>query len=189
MAETAAKPVPPLSVEDYLALEEESAVKHEYIAGELYALAGATDRHNRIAVNIIAQLWNAAGDGGCRVYGSDMRLRIEDDAVYYPDVQVVCDPTDIEEQYKSSPCVIVEVLSPSTETIDKREKLLAYRRLRSLQAYVIVYRDERRVMRYWRDENNAWWDAEAHGQGPVMFPCPDVALTLDDIYRGITLPA
>ncbi len=188
MAETAARPVPSLSIDEYLCLEEESAFKHEYVAGEIYALAGASERHNRIATNILAQLWNAAGDGGCRVYGSDMRLRIGDDAVYYPDVQVVCDPTDSEEQYTSSPCVVVEVLSPSTQSIDKREKLLAYRRLSSLRAYVIVYRDQMRVMRYWRDKDGTWWDAEVQDQGLVIFPCPDVTLTLDQIYRGISLP-
>ena len=69
-------------------MEEASSTKHEYVAGEVYALAGATQRHNRIAMNIAAQLWAAARDSGCRVYGSDMRLRIGNDAVYYPDVQV-----------------------------------------------------------------------------------------------------
>ena len=135
-------------------------------------------------MNIAAQLWMAAGDGPCHVYGSDMRLRIGDQAVYYPDVQVVCDPTDTEQSYKTSPCVIVEVLSPSTQSIDLREKLLAYRLIESLRAYVIVYQDQRRVMRHYRDDNGAWWDAEISGEGTVPFPCPEVELTLADIYRG-----
>src|SRR5229473_204356 len=115
-------------------MEEASPIKHEYVAGQVYALSGATARHNRIAGNIFAQLWNAAGDGPCRVYSSDMRLRIGDNAVYYPDVQVMCDPTDTEQMYKTAPCVVVEVLLPSTQSIDLREKLLAYRRIESLQA-------------------------------------------------------
>ena len=168
-------------------LEEESALKHEYVAGELYALAGASDRHNLIAGNILARLWNAARGGACQVYGSDMRLRVGDEAVYYPDVQVVCDPTDTEEQYTSSPCVVVEVLSPSTETIDKREKLLAYRRIATLQAYIIIYRDQKRVKRHWRDQNGAWWDAEVQDQGRVIFPSPELTLTLDEIYEGVSL--
>jgi Uma2 family endonuclease len=185
VSETVARRTPPLSVEQYLELEEHSPTKHEYVAGQLYALAGASDRHNRIAMNIAAQLWNAAGDGPCRVYGSDMRLRIGDDTVYYPDVQVVCDPSDTEPMYKTSPCVIVEVLSPSTESIDLREKLLAYRRIESLRAYIIVYRDERRVKRHYRAENNAWFDAEKAGDGSVPFPYPETELTLADIYRGL----
>jgi Uma2 family endonuclease len=188
MVETAARQVPSLRIDEYLRLEEESAVKHEYVAGTLFALAGATRRHNRIASNIIARLSAAARGRGCDVLGSDMRLRVGDEAVYYPDVQVVCDPTDTEEQYTSSPCVVIEVLSPSTETIDKREKLLAYRSLSSLQAYVIVYRDQKRVRRFWRDHDGAWWDAEVQEQGNVIFPCPEVTLTLDEIYEGVSLP-
>jgi Uma2 family endonuclease len=188
VAETAARRVPPLSIDEYLQLEEASALKHEYVAGELYALAGATRRHNRIASNILTYLSAAARGTGCDVLGSDMRLRVGDEAVYYPDVQVVCDPTDSEELYTSSPCLVVEVLSPSTEAIDRREKLLAYRSLSSLQAYIIVYRDQKRVLRYWRDQDSAWWDADVQGQGQVRFPCPDVALTLDELYEGVSLP-
>jgi Uma2 family endonuclease len=113
-----------------------------------------------------------------------MRVRIGDDVVYYPDVQVVCDPADTEQMYTTSPCVVVEVLSPSTASIDLREKVLAYRRIESLQAYVIVYRDERRVMRHYRD-GGTWWDAELSGEGIVPFPCPELELTLAEIYRGL----
>jgi Uma2 family endonuclease len=120
------------------------------------------------------------------VYGSDMRLRIGDDAVYYPDVQVVCDPADSHQLYKTSPCVLVEVLSPSTESVDLREKALLYRGIESLKAYLIVYRDQRRVVRHYRAENNAWFDALHAGEGNVPFPCPEVELTLADIYRGLT---
>ena len=186
MATTAPQRTPPPTVEEFLALEEASSTKHEYVAGQIYSLAGASDRHNRIAMNIAAQLWHAARDGPCRVYGSDMRLRIADDAVYYPDVQVVCDPADTEESYKTRPCVVVEVLSPSTESIDLREKLLAYRRLESLRAYIIVYRDQMRVIRHYRAENNAWFDSlHASEADTVGFPCPEVDLTLADVYRGL----
>jgi Uma2 family endonuclease len=186
MAWTAAKLIPQPTVEDYLCIEEASSTKHEYVGGHLYALAGASERHNSIAMNIAARLWGAAGDGPCRVYGSDMRLRIGDDAVYYPDVQVVCDPRDTEQMYKTSPCVVVEVLSPSTQAIDLREKLLAYRRIENLQAYIIVYRDEMRVLRHYRVDNDhtAWYEAETRREGSVPFPCPAIELTLAEIYRG-----
>ena len=104
------------------------------------------------------------------------------------DVQVVCDAADTEQMYKTSPCVVVEVLSPSTQSIDLREKLLAYRLIDSLRAYVIVYRDEMRVLRHYRDENGTWWDADVSGAGRVPFPCPVVELTLADIYRIAVLP-
>jgi Uma2 family endonuclease len=169
-------------------MEEASPTKHEYVAGQVYALAGASERHNRIAMNIAAQLWVAAGEGPCRVYGSDMRLRIGDDAVYYPDVQVVCDPAGTEQMYTSSPCVVVEVLSPSTESIDLREKLLAYRRIKSLRAYVIVYRDEMRIIRHYRAENDAWFDALHGPDSSVPFPRPDVTVSVAEIYRGLGAP-
>ena len=116
-----------------------------------------------------------------------MRLRIDDDAVYYPDVQVVCDPTDTQQMYTTSPCVVVEVLSPSTESIDLREKLMAYRRLKSLRAYLIVYHDKRRVIRHYRAENDAWFDAYHAGDASVPFPCPELTLTLAQIYEGVEL--
>ena len=175
------------SVEEYLAIEEASASKHEYIAGQVVALPLVNARHNLIAGNIAGQLWSAARNGPCRVYGRNMRLRIGDDAVYYPDVQVVCDPADAEQMYTTSPCVVVEVLSPSTESIDLREKLMAYRRLESLRAYVIVYRDQRRIIRHYRAENDAWFDAYHAREGSVPFACPELELTLAQIYEGVEL--
>jgi Uma2 family endonuclease len=105
VATEAPRRIPPPTVEEFLEMEEASSTKHEYVAGEVYALSGATQRHNRIALNIAAQLWNAARGGECRVYGSDMRLRIGNDAVYYPDVQVICDPAETEQLYTTSPCM------------------------------------------------------------------------------------
>jgi Uma2 family endonuclease len=166
-------------------MEEASSTKHEYVAGEVYALSGATQRHNRIAMNIAAQLWAAARDGGCRVYGSDMRVRIGNDAVYYPDVQVACDPADNESLFTKNPCVVVEVLSPSTSSIDPREKLLVYKRIESLRAYIIVFQDQRRVLRHYRAEGNNWFDALHGADSKVPFPCPEVELTLADIYQGL----
>ncbi len=185
MAQAAPRRIPPPTIEDYLCIEEASSTKHEYVAGQLYALSGASRRHNSIAMNIAARVWAAATDGPCRVYGSDMRLRIGDDAVYYPDLQVVCDPADTEQMFTTSPCVVVEVLSPSTQSVDLREKLLAYRRIQSLQAYIIVYGDELRVMRHYRAEQGAWFDAEVVREGSVPFPCPPITLTLAEIYRDL----
>lgn len=189
MAFVRATPVKPLTVEEYLSFEEPSSVRHEYVGGELYALAGATDRHNRLAMNISGHLWSAARGGPCRVYGSDMRLRAAEDLFYYPDVTVVCDEQDTEEMYKTSPCVAVEVLSPSTASTDRREKVLAYRRLPSLKAYVIVYRDEVHVERHYRDPQGAWWHAEVVSDGRVPFPCPEIELTLAEIYEGLAPPS
>ena len=171
-------------------LERTSELRHEYVAGEIHAHAGGTRGHNKISANILAALWNAAREGDCQVYGSDMMLRTTKDVFYYPDVMVVCpsedEPDNDEALFEDSPCLVVEVTSPSTENIDRREKLLAYRSITSLKAYLIVDQRELRVERHWRDESGRWWRAEAVGtEGIVPVPCPETELTLPQIYEGL----
>jgi Uma2 family endonuclease len=184
-----AVPHKPLGVEEYLELEEAATLRHEYVGGMIYADAGGTRRHDVISGNIFALLWNAARGGPCRVHTSDRRLRA-DDVFYYPDVMVVCqsedEPSSDETLFEDAPCLVVEVTSPSTESIDRREKLLAYRKLPSLKAYLIVDQEQMRVERHWRDETGQWWRAEAVGpEGVAPVPCPEVDLTLSQIYEGL----
>jgi Uma2 family endonuclease len=182
-----ARKQPPLSVEDYLALEASAAVKHEYVAGALHAQAGASRRHNRIALTIASKLLSAAHDTPCRVSISDVKLRIDDGnsaLFYYPDVMVACGPEPQDPLIETEPCLLVEVTSPSTESIDRREKWLSYRRLLSLKVYVIVHQEERRVSRHYRDETGMWWHAEVAGEGLVPLPCPELTLSLEGIYEG-----
>lgn len=174
-----------LTIDEYLAFEKDSPVRHEYVGGELVAMAGASDRHNRVAGNIYALLWPALRGGPCRIYMSDMKMQISDDQIFYPDVMVTCDPEDNGEYIKKRPCLIIEVLSPSTVSIDRREKLVAYRRIESLQAYIVLYQDQKRAFRHARDEHGTWWPAEVSDKGLVPFPCPELELSLDEIYEGI----
>ncbi|MBA4158365.1 MAG: Uma2 family endonuclease [Gemmatimonadetes bacterium] len=179
---------PPLSLEEYLRLEETSTVKHEYVAGEIHAMVGATKRHNRIAGNITALLWSAARGGPCRVYTHDVKLRAAEDVVYYPDVMVACDSDSGHPLIEDAPCVVVEVLSPSTETTDRREKTAAYKRMAGMRAYFIVHQARRRVKRHWRDEHGTWWHDDAVGRGSVVFPCPEIELSLEEIYERLDIP-
>lgn len=176
-----------MSVEEYLRFEETSAVKHEYVGGMVYALAGASDRHNRIALNIASRLLVAARGGPCRVYMSDMRLLTPDEVFYYPDVMVACEPPALENPtFRRDPCLVVEVTSPSTGQTDRREKLFSYRKVSSLRAYLIFSQDERKVERYFRDEAGEWWESEHSGQSTLPVPCPPGAqLTLDEVYEGL----
>lgn len=182
-----AKPHGPLTVEEYLELEERSTVKHEYVGGEIYALAGASDRHNRISGKIYRRLADAADGGPCRVYMSDMRLRLEDDTFYYPDVMVVCEPLESENPtFQREPCLVVEVVSPSTESIDRREKLAVYKKVESLQAYLIVAQDREWIEHYRRDENGTWQRGDLLNEGRLSLPCPPGArLSLEDVYEGL----
>ena len=122
-----------LTPDEYLEGEVHAVVRHEYVDGEVYAIAGAGEQHNRIALNIAFQLRSSARGGQCGVFMSDMKLRINSgERFYYPDVMLVCHGTDDNTHYKESPCLIAEVLSPSTEATDRREKWLAYKDINSL---------------------------------------------------------
>jgi Uma2 family endonuclease len=181
----------PLSIEEYLELEVASDVRHEYVAGEIYAMTGATRRHNRIVGNILTRLYAVAGDGPCRVYFEAVKLRAARNIVYYPDVMVACGPEGDDPYVEDAPCLVVEVLSPSTETTDRREKAFVYQQLKGLEAYVIVHQDVRHAEWWWRDERGDWRYTEVAGGGHVPFPCPGngLEMTLDEIYRGAEPPA
>ena len=176
----------PMSVEEYLRFEETAELRHEYVAGELYAMTGVRLRHARIVQNLILRLGTAVGDGPCEVISVDVKVRVAKDKIYYPDVVVFCTPGDDEDLVIHDPCLIVEVTSPSTARTDRNEKLEAYAQLPSLRAYLIVDHRGRRVDRHWRDADGAWQREHVLGEGTVQVPCPEVALTLDEIYRGVT---
>ena len=184
----------PITFEEYLELEEASPIKHELVAGymfeyngsEVRGLAGATRQHNSISMNIAAQLWNAAAGGPCRVFGSDMKLRVHGETGYYPDIQVVCDPSDAAPLYTTRPCLIVEVLSPSTAAVDRREKLLEYQSLDSLQAYLIAWSDERRCLLHYRGEDGQWLSAFKGADDVIALHCPELTLSLEQIYTGVS---
>ncbi|MGI8976253.1 MAG: Uma2 family endonuclease [Thermomicrobiales bacterium] len=175
-----------VSVEEYLEMEERSEIRHEYVGGMLYAMVGGTDRHNQIALNISATLLPSTREGPCRVNMTDMRLLIGD-VYYYPDVMAVCEPPETENPiWRTNPCLVVEVLSTSSESIDWREKLLAYRGIPTVQTYLVVHQDIRRVERHFRAEDGKWHRADHVSDGVIPLPCPPEArLTLSDIYRGL----
>jgi Uma2 family endonuclease len=175
-----------LSVDEYLALEQTTGVKHEYVLGQVYALAGASENHNRIAVNVLAALLPAARASGWRVVGSDQKLQPGNDLYYYPDVQVLCDPTDDDPLIKRRPCVVIEVSSQGTEATDRREKLLVYRGIASLLLYLIIAQDRREVTVHFRDAEGTWQTRQAEGMDSVPIGClGGYELILDDVYLDV----
>jgi Uma2 family endonuclease len=179
-----------LSVEQYLALEAATGVKHEYVLGQVYALAGATEDHNRIALNIAATLLPAArAVGVSRVVGSDQKLQASNDLYYYPDVQVLCDATDDDPLVKRRPCVVVEVTSDRTEAIDRPEKLLVYRGISGLRLHLIVAQDRCEVTVHFRETAGTWQTRQAQDLDTVPIGClGDHELSPDAIYQDV-LPA
>ena len=184
------EPVGPMTVEEYFDFEERSPIRHEYVEGEVYAMSGVTRRHSAIAGNLFMHLRAAMRDGSCRVHMSEVKLHLGR-VIYCPDVMVVCGPEPGDERIENAPCLVVEVLSPSTERIDRHEKLSNYKRLSSLGAYLIVAQEERRVDRHWRDASGQWQHEVTVEHGTVPLPCDVLgaqSITLDEIYERVTMP-
>jgi Uma2 family endonuclease len=176
-----------MTVEEYLAFEAAADTKHEYVAGEVYAMSGVTRRHARIVSNLIFRLGGAARGGPCDVL-TEVKFRPRRDRFYYPDVMVVCTPGPDDDVVVRDPCLVIEVTSPSTARIDRGEKLDAYRKSAPLRAYLIVDHRRRRVERHWRDADGGWRREELVGEGRIELPCPAGGmLTLDEIYEGVEL--
>ena len=150
--------VPQLTPDEYLQLEADSPIKHEYIDGTVHAMAGASDAHVTIALNLATLLRSHVRGTNCRVYISDMKARIEArNRYYYPDVMVTCDPRDQEtSDEKNFPKLIIEVLSDSTEAFDRGDKFADYQTLESLEEYVLINTRHQRVECFRRNQSGLW---------------------------------
>ncbi len=176
-----------ISVEDYLQGELISDIKHEYINGEVYAMAGAKRAHNIISMNVSALLHNHLRGTPCRTFVADMKVGIRtlrDDYFYYPDVQVSCEKNG-HDLYNDEPILIVEVLSDSTERKDRAEKFHDYRKLDSLQDYVLIAQDSRRVEIYSRE--TAWDLALFVDDNSFYLNSVDLNVSLDEVYEDVAL--
>ncbi len=174
-----------LSVEDYLAGENESPVRHEYVDGQVYAMAGASDRHNRIAGNVFARLSDHLAEGPCEPFISDMKIRVSSRLFYYPDVVVTCEPGG-DHYTKTQPVLIVEVLSPSTERIDRYEKLLAYRQVPSVQEYVLIAQARMLVEIHRRSSDGEWeHDILTEPEDELALKSVGLSLSLAQVYRRV----
>ena len=147
-----------MSEEEYLAFEEKSKIKHEFMDGEIFSMAGATRRHNLATTNISRVLGNQLLETDCEVYVNDFRVKIRDGHNVYPDVAVACNKisTENNETTLLNPVVVFEVLSKSTEKRDRGEKAEDYYKLNSLQDYVLVSQYRVRVEHFSRQKNNEW---------------------------------
>lgn len=172
----------------YLDFEQDSNTRHEFFAGEIYAMAGGTPEHAALAAEIIATVRPQLGDGPCRVYTSDLRIRVSATGLTtYPDVTVICgtpardpeSPTTI-----VNPTVIFEVLSESTETYDRQQKRGHYEQIPSLAAYVLVSHREQLVEVWTRTPNDSWRRTEARTGGQVALAAIACSLDVTGLYTG-----
>jgi Uma2 family endonuclease len=174
-----------ISVAEYLEAEQDAEVRHEYVGGELYALAGGGVAHNIITGNVARVLGNAALPTECRVYSSDMKVRVGEALFYYPDVMVVCgEPAD--DYFETAPGVIIEVVSQSAARKDLMEKRFAYFTLGSLQLYLLADSRRRAVTGFSRTPGG-WEERSYDKDSRIPIPCLDVALTFADIYHKAPL--
>jgi Uma2 family endonuclease len=175
-----------LSHDEYFALEQHEDQRYEYHAGEVFAMAGGSESHALIGANVLVGLSNALREKPCRVYGADMKLYLREyDQFCYPDVQVLCERGQRHERYVENPALIVEVLSPSTESYDRGMKFERYRSIESLAYYLLITQDRRHVELFERESAERWSLSAPKDQ--LILPGLDASLYLDDIYRQVTL--
>ncbi len=189
---SAAKRPQLMSPEDYLAGELVSAVKHEYVEGLVYAMAGARNSHNDISVNVVSAFRARTRGTGCRTLNSDVKIRISTRGgfrFYYPDAGITCRPNPRTDSFEDNPVVIAEVLSPATRRIDEGEKRDAYFTLTSLSVYLLLETDRPLVIAHRR--SGAGFTREEYQGIDAVISLPEVgaALTLAEIYDEIVFEA
>ena len=185
----ASKPNVHITPEEYLALERRAEYKSEYVDGEVFAMAGGSERHNLIVANIIAGLHGQLLGGPCRVYPSDLKVRAPRPRYFfYPEVSVVCGETKFHDEHKDvvlNPVVIFEVLSEATAAYDRGKKFQSYQQLDTLAEYVLVSQDDATVEHYVRQENGSWIYTKLSGlDASLALPSARCVLELKFIYAG-----
>jgi len=180
-----------ITEEEYLAMETESDLKHEYFEGEIFAMTGASEKHNLIAANVIGELRSQLKTKPCRVYPGDMRLKIEATGLYtYPDVMIVCGPRRFAEPGRTdtltNPLVIIEVLSDSTENYDRGKKFQHYKSLNSLREYILISQHQEKIECWFKNERGIWEFSETDTENPfIILMSVECELRLDEIYDKV----
>jgi Uma2 family endonuclease len=175
----------PLTFEQYLKLEESQVTRHEFVDGFMFAMAGATKFHNLITSNIHTKAKIAVrAKTNCAAYMENVKIRTPNGVGYYPDVVITCDD-NVTDLLIYNPCLIVEVLSNSTEDIDRGEKLFNYQKFSNLQMYVLVRQDKKFLEIYKRNLDSTWQYSILEENGSLEFSHADFAMTLEEIYEDI----
>jgi Uma2 family endonuclease len=178
------------TVEEYLAFERSSETRHEFLDGEVFAMAGASSRHSLIVGALYASLFVQTEARECFVYQSDMRVQVSASGLYtYPDIVALCDTPIFDDRVQDTllnPSVVIEVLSPSTEAYDRGRKFLHYKSIPTLEAYVLVTQDAPRVEIYLRQPDNTWVYADFTALDDlVSLPPIDCKVSLRRIYTKV----
>jgi Uma2 family endonuclease len=184
----------PISEDEYQRFEARNPVRHEYVSGDVFAMTGAPLRHNKIALTVGSRLLSHLGGTPCEVFISDVRLRVEKaHAFYYPDLLVVCDkagnPLRLDAHEVDDPILVIEVLSTSTDGIDRREKLVAYRTLPSLVEYVLISQDYAHAEVHRRRGDIGWQRIQYSGFEVIHLASVNLDIDMREIYQGVPVTA
>lgn len=172
-----------MSVEDYLKFELTSEVKHELVEGYVYAMAGASENHDRISVNVLRKFGNHLENSPCEPFTSDMKLKTSTGNFRYPDCMVICDKDNESQYYKTKPIILVEVLSRSTRKTDEKDKLMEYINIPTLQEYVLIEQDYVDITVYRKSDN---WRSVHYFLGETLyFESIDLTLSVEEIYHRV----
>jgi Uma2 family endonuclease len=184
------------TVEEYFAIDEASETRHEYVDGQIFDMAGGTDRHSQITVNLIGLLWSRLRGNPCQGRDGNLRVRYGRKVRYgYPDALIFCGPAQFDPKARSNttllnPTVLFEVLSESTEAYDRGEKFGYYREIDSLREYVLIAQNRPSVQLYRRDASGVWAiEPPIDGlTSSVPLPSADIELPLAELYAGVRFP-
>jgi Uma2 family endonuclease len=178
---------PRFTPEEYFAWEEQQNLKHEYLNGEVYAMSGGTVNHGRVSVNFTRLLGNHLENSECLVLNSDVRVHIQQSNDYvYPDVSVTCDDRDRRTtQFIAHPCLIIEVLSPSTEAYDRGKKFKLYRCSPVLHEYVLVSANEIEIDVFRKNDRKKWEETNYLAGDLVELESIDLTFPIEKIYQNI----
>lgn len=181
---------PKISVENYLENEKISDIRHEYIDGEVFAMAGTSKSHNRIIGNLVERLKSHLRGGDCDTFFVDIKVRVEKfNRFYYPDLLIVCGEDAESEYFTTKPKLIVEVLSPSTSLTDRREKMFVYKEIESVDEYILIEQDRVYAEIYRRRRDSNLWDwIEFFPDEEIEFASVNFKMLLSEIYEGVELP-
>lgn len=177
---------------DYVALEVSSNTKHEFLDGQIYAMAGGTPEHAALAAAVVGLLFPQVRGGRCRVHDADLRIRVLDTGLTtYPDVSVICGPLERDpedENAVTNPTVVIEVLSRSSEDYDRGDKFEHYKRIAALRQYVLVSQRERRIDVWTRDDAGRWSQVIYAEGSSAELTSIQAVLDVHELYDAATAP-
>lgn len=176
-----------ISPQEYLEIEHQSQIRHEYRRGLVYAMAGGTDNHDRITFNFLKLVDDHLGSStDCRFFSGNVKVNYEDQFYYYPDAFVTCDPRDRQDRYiKRYPKLIVEVLSPSTEAFDRGDKFSDYQQLVTLEEYILIDQESQRVECRRRISAEQWETTIYEASDRLILHSIGLECAIADLYRGL----